>query len=195
MCLILHLFSLCFHDSPFFTHFFCCCCCYIDKIQRALGQYLERQRTSFPRFYFVGDEDLLEIIGNSKDPMQVQRHVDKMFAAISNLEIDAAKNKNIVLGMSSKEGEIVMYDTVVDVVKNPKINVWLSAVENQMQRSLATLLENALGTMPTTTTSSSSGSGSKSGSKSESEHDVAVNNITAANAEYISFFILIKSLR
>ena len=142
---------------------------FIDKIQRALGQYLERQRTSFPRFYFVGDEDLLEIIGNSKDPMQVQRHVNKMFAAISNLEIDSNKNKNIVLGMSSKEGEIVMYDTVINVLKNPKINEWLSAVENQMQRSLATLLENALSTMPTTTTAASSSSESSSESESGSE--------------------------
>ena len=37
----------------------------LNKIQKALGEYLERERASFPRFYFVGDEDLLEIIGNS----------------------------------------------------------------------------------------------------------------------------------
>lgn len=39
----------------------------LSKIQKALGEYLERERSAFPRFYFVGDEDLLEIIGNSKD--------------------------------------------------------------------------------------------------------------------------------
>lgn len=47
----------------------------LSKIQKALGEYLERERSSFPRFYFVGDEDLLEIIGNSKDVrFEVQLH-------------------------------------------------------------------------------------------------------------------------
>lgn len=38
----------------------------LDKIQKSLSDYLETQRQAFSRFYFVGDEDLLEIIGNSK---------------------------------------------------------------------------------------------------------------------------------
>ena len=37
------------------------------------------------RFYFVGDEDLLEIIGNSKDVAIVQRHFTKMYAGIKSL--------------------------------------------------------------------------------------------------------------
>lgn len=39
----------------------------LEHIQKALGEYLEKQRQNFARFYFVGDEDLLEIIGNSKE--------------------------------------------------------------------------------------------------------------------------------
>ena len=54
----------------------------LSKIQKALGEYLERERNSFPRFYFVGDEDLLEILGNSKDLVRIQKHFKKMFAGI-----------------------------------------------------------------------------------------------------------------
>jgi dynein heavy chain 1 len=55
----------------------------LSKIQKALGEYLENQRSNFARFYFVGDEDLLEIIGNSKEIRMVQRHFPKMFAGIT----------------------------------------------------------------------------------------------------------------
>ena len=44
----------------------------LGKLQKALGDYLERQRSGFSRFYFVGDEDLLEMIGNGRDPVQVR---------------------------------------------------------------------------------------------------------------------------
>jgi dynein heavy chain 1 len=34
---------------------------------QAPDEYLEQQRAEFSRFYFVGDDDLLEIVGNSKE--------------------------------------------------------------------------------------------------------------------------------
>ena len=62
----------------------------LSKVQKALGEYLERQRAAFSRFYFVGDEDLLEIIGNGRDPVQIQRHLAKMFAGITAFELDVS---------------------------------------------------------------------------------------------------------
>ena len=36
----------------------------LTAVQKALGDYLEKQRSQFARFYFVGDGDLLEMIGS-----------------------------------------------------------------------------------------------------------------------------------
>lgn len=59
----------------------------------------------FCRFYFVGDEDLLEIIGNSKNVPKLQKHFKKMFAGVSALIL--SEDETLVLGISSREGEQV----------------------------------------------------------------------------------------
>ncbi|KNC52645.1 cytoplasmic dynein [Thecamonas trahens ATCC 50062] len=115
----------------------------LTKVQKALGEYLERQRASFPRFYFVGDEDLLEIIGNSKDVFKVQKHLKKMFAGLTALILDDDA-PSLIRGMMSKEGEVVPFAAPVDAATMPKINEWLSALEAEMKNSLALLLTDAV---------------------------------------------------
>ena len=113
----------------------------LNKIQKALGEYLERERISFPRFYFVGDEDLLEIIGNSNDTVRISKHFRKMFAGLSGLLMD---QESTVMGFTSKEGEHVLLKKQISLVKNPKINDWLTALESNMKSTLAELLDEAL---------------------------------------------------
>lgn len=60
---------------------------------------MERERTSFPRFYFVGDEDLLEIIGNSKNIGRLQKHFKKMFAGVAALTL--SKEDTVITGTSA----------------------------------------------------------------------------------------------
>jgi dynein heavy chain 1 len=74
----------------------------LANVQKALGDYLETQRSAFARFYFVGDEDLLEIIGNSKDVAIVQRHFTKMYAGITSLKAEKIDGNEMVLKMTSR---------------------------------------------------------------------------------------------
>lgn len=113
----------------------------LQKIQKALGEYLERERMSFPRFYFVGDEDLLEIIGNSNDILRVSKHFSKMFAGISGLLLE---DESIIAGISSKEGEEVRLKKSISLVKTPKINDRLALLEENIRHTLAVLLAEAV---------------------------------------------------
>jgi dynein heavy chain 1, cytosolic len=114
----------------------------LNKIQKALGEYLERERSSFPRFYFVGDEDLLEIIGNSKDILRIMKHLKKMFAGISTIMLDDDLTE--IQGMASREGEEVRFSQPVSLKDYPKINDWLAKLESMMRISLADLLSEAV---------------------------------------------------
>jgi dynein heavy chain 1, cytosolic len=112
----------------------------LNKIQKALGEYLERERTAFPRFYFVGDEDLLEIIGNSNDVFRIAKHFKKMFAGLSGMIM----NDSIITGFTSKEGEEVTLKKEISLIKTPKINDWLMALESNMKSTLAELMAEAV---------------------------------------------------
>ena len=114
----------------------------LNKIQKALGEYLERERSSFPRFYFVGDEDLLEIIGNSKDILRIMKHLKKMFAGISTVILD--EDLTHIQGMASREGEVVPFTDPILLKDFPKINDWLAKIESMMRLSLANLLMDAV---------------------------------------------------
>ncbi|KAL7038933.1 hypothetical protein ACKWTF_009751 [Chironomus riparius] len=114
----------------------------LGKIQKALGEYLERERTSFPRFYFVGDEDLLEIIGNSKNVGRLQKHFKKMFAGIASILLN--EDSTVILGIASREGEEVQFIRPVSTIDHPKINEWLTMVEKEMRFSLASFLAQAV---------------------------------------------------
>ena len=114
-------------------------------IQRALGDYLEKQRSDFSRFYFLGDDDLLEIIGNSGEPGKVLSHVGKMFAGISSI-----RSKDVVSvseyitalfdAMISKDGEVVPLNDVIEVSKKLPVKDWLKDLEVGMQNTLANSL-------------------------------------------------------
>ncbi|KAF2458872.1 dynein heavy chain [Lineolata rhizophorae] len=114
----------------------------LNKIQKALGEYLERERVSFPRFYFVGDEDLLEIIGNSNDTLRIAKHLRKMFAGLCGLITE--DDGSTIVGFTSKEGEQVMLKKMVSLAKIPKVNEWLAALELNMKTTLAELLSEAI---------------------------------------------------
>ena len=118
----------------------------LGKIQKALGEYLERERSSFPRFYFVGDEDLLEIIGNSKNIPRLQKHFKKMFAGVASIILSPEEQNTPpnVLGLCSKEGEEVHFANPISIAENPKINKWLSLLEREMRYTLGKLLATAV---------------------------------------------------
>jgi dynein heavy chain len=111
----------------------------LDQVQKGLSEYLETKRLAFPRFYFLSDDELLEILSQTKDPTAVQPHLRKCFENIFRLKFE---EDLAITSMFSGEGEMVPFSKVL----YPKGNVedWLLEVENVMRLSIKEIIRVSL---------------------------------------------------
>lgn len=68
----------------------------LETIQRSLEVYMESKRHIFPRFYFISNRELLEILGNSKNPDFIQPHIKKLFNNIYKIKITVSHHKILI---------------------------------------------------------------------------------------------------
>ncbi|CEH14594.1 dynein heavy chain cytosolic [Ceraceosorus bombacis] len=112
----------------------------LDKIQRALGAFLEKQRNVFPRFYFLGDEDLLSLLGSSKDVMRVGTYIAKMWQGVASVIFS---DDSSLIGVRSPQDEYVELARSVPTA-GIAVHEWLQGLETELRKSVAFASEAAL---------------------------------------------------
>ena len=108
----------------------------LEMCQKALNDFLEQKRSIFSRFYFIGDDDLLEILGQAKNPAVIQTHLKKLFAGIYKVEFD--KNNTQIISMISSANEYVKLRNPVRI--SDDVELWLGDLEKSMRDTLNSLL-------------------------------------------------------
>ncbi|MGH0147735.1 UNVERIFIED_CONTAM: hypothetical protein FKN15_039853 [Acipenser sinensis] len=104
--------------------------------EKALAEYLETKRLTFPRFYFVSAMDLLEIVSKGTQPKQVTRHLLKLFDNLADLkfkENEVEGDMQSTIGTYSREGEYVPFSqpcVCEGQVTNGQAFAWLSQLRH-----------------------------------------------------------------
>ena len=106
----------------------------LDEIQKSLEDYLETKRSAFPRFYFLSNDELIEILSQTRNPQAVQPHLRKCFDSIAKIKFTEEKNsKSIISMISAEKEEVPFFETVV---AEGKVEHWLLMIEGMMRRTL-----------------------------------------------------------
>jgi dynein heavy chain len=106
----------------------------LDSIQKSLEEYLETKRMAFPRFYFLSNDELLEIMSQTRDPHAVQPHVGKCFDSIKRIKFGEHKHAHDILGFFDPGGEYVQLSEQVKAAG--PVEGWLLAFEKGMRQTL-----------------------------------------------------------
>uniref|UniRef100_A0A670IKP3 Dynein axonemal heavy chain 1 n=1 Tax=Podarcis muralis TaxID=64176 RepID=A0A670IKP3_PODMU len=117
----------------------------LDLVQKGLSEYLETKRGAFPRFYFLSDDELLEILSQTKDPTAVQPHLRKCFENIARLHFQEDLQ---ITHMYSAEGEEVKLFSPIYPTGN--VEDWLLEVERIMRASVRDNIERSIRVYPKT---------------------------------------------
>eukprot|EP00658_Telonema_sp_P-2_P083320 TRINITY_DN8993_c0_g2_i1.p1 TRINITY_DN8993_c0_g2~~TRINITY_DN8993_c0_g2_i1.p1 ORF type:complete len:4024 (-),score=1669.66 TRINITY_DN8993_c0_g2_i1:145-12216(-) len=126
----------------------------LDECQRKLSLYLEQKRNLFPRFYFVSDTVLLEILSQASDPRSILPHLSSIFDGVTSVQFERIKPKEAgaqpyeqIIEMQSGEGETLKMREAMPCLGN--VEDWLNRLCAGMCSTVREVVKNCTGEIQT----------------------------------------------
>lgn len=100
---------------------------------------METKRGAFPRFYFLSNDELLEILAKSNDLEVIQQNLRTCFDNIMRLEIKEGMD---IMAMISSEKEKIPFTKIIKA--RSQVESWLLLVQYGMVETIHKLMKTGL---------------------------------------------------
>ena len=113
----------------------------LELCEKALADFLEAKRIIFPRFYFVSQVMLLDILSNGNRPWTVLKNVNAMFQGVKEVKLSGDPSITVE-AFESNEGEKVEMATVMPKLRlDGKVENYLNLLIAKMRNEFRAKLE------------------------------------------------------
>ncbi|XP_067132954.1 dynein axonemal heavy chain 2-like [Centruroides vittatus] len=111
-----------------------------ESLENNLNIFLESKRNVFPRFYFVSNSDLFEMLSDPKNEEILQLYIKKCFHTIKKLKFQKTlgSSSSEALGLFGFDEEYVSFHQTVHFTE--KLEYWACNLEKTIQTTLRKLL-------------------------------------------------------
>ncbi|KAL3689255.1 hypothetical protein R1sor_015564 [Riccia sorocarpa] len=101
----------------------------MEEIMCSLINLLERKRSRFPRFYFLSNDELLQVLSHEQNPNELQYYLCKCFCGLHAIEFS---KEGIVTGLWAEKSEYLPFFDPVHTFSRP-VEEWMTAVGQEMK--------------------------------------------------------------
>ena len=123
----------------------------LEICKKSLKDFLAGKQQQFPRFYFMSEADLLDILSTGSNPHNIMRHITKVFLAVKSITLEGGNgggDRPVATRWTSGVG-IEEVDFSDPVPLEGKVEIYLQTILDALSGTLEQYLGRSLERYPT----------------------------------------------
>ena len=110
----------------------------LQEINKGVSKYLEQRKTTFPRFFFLSNKEILSILSETRDPTKLQPYLRNIFEGIDHVEFNDIHSIQAVI---SPLGERIQLSFPIQPREAKGcVEKWMCDLQNQMITTVQDLI-------------------------------------------------------